>query len=304
MSFTAAARPPLKIAFGAAPADTFDVGLPVVGGAAVESIFSPARRVGQAGVFSLFQSGEWLLGAATTPLATGLEAATQTIYADMFRAAHGLRIARIWNYVPAINESIAGNIENYQVFCRGRSQAFEQHLGAGFKTHVPAASAVGTKSALLGVVFAACRAPLRHVENPLQMPAYDYPSEYGPRSPSFARATLVSGGSTVFISGTAAIRGHATMAPGDTRQQLDYTLDNLRELSLACGLGPHFEAAPGVTRYFKVYLRHAAEQRWITTALQERLLRAGDVVSYLEADICRASLNVEIEVTLCRRATA
>lgn len=311
MSIVTAAHPSLKIVFGAASAEGFDLGVPVLAGTAVENIFGPALRAGRAGAFELFQAGEWLLGVATVPLAAGLEAATQATYADLFRAASGLRLARIWNYVPAINACPGGGIENYQAFCRGRSLAFERHLGAGFKTQVPAASAVGSKGGQLVVVFAACRAPLRHVENPLQVPAYDYPAEFGPRSPSFARATLVApagGGAAtaVFISGTAAIRGHATMAPGDTRRQLDFTLENLRELSAACALGPLFErgtgAAAGVTRHFKVYIRHAAEQAWIAAALRERLLRDGDVVSYLEADICRAPLNVEIEATLVRGA--
>ena len=42
-------------------------------------------------------------------------------------------------------------------------------------------------------------------------------------APSFARATIVPDGlqTRIFVSGTAAIRGHATIAPHDTRQQLD-----------------------------------------------------------------------------------
>jgi hypothetical protein len=35
--------------------------------------------------------------------------------------------------------------------------------------------------------------------------------------------------------------------------------------------------------------------------LEERLLVSGDRVTYLQADICRARLNVEIEATLTTR---
>src|SRR6185369_4357459 len=103
----------------------------------------------------------------------------------------------------AINESGPGEMENYRIFCRGRSLAFERHFCAGFKARLPAASAVGSKSSALTVAFAASTRPPRHVENPLQVPAYDYPGEYGPRAPSFARATIVPGANdaTVFISG-------------------------------------------------------------------------------------------------------
>ena len=141
------------------------------------------------------------------------------------------------------------------------------------------------------------------MENPLQVPAYDYPREFGSRAPSFARATIVTNGEqpTIFVPGTSAIRGHATVAPDNTRQQLNCTLENLSELSAACGLGPQLDAGLGVTRHFKVYVRHADDQPWVAAALEERLLQLGDLVSYLQADICRAQLNVEIEATLCRR---
>ncbi|MSR43107.1 MAG: hypothetical protein EXS19_03610 [Pedosphaera sp.] len=267
----------------------------------VEAIFPPASPAGHSGPFALFQAEGWLLGVASVSLVSGLEATTEALYSDMFHAARGLRFARIWNYVPAINAGGGSGLENYQVFCRGRSLAFERHFGAGFKTFLPAASAVGSKTAELSVVFAACQAAMRHVENPLQVSAYDYPREYGPRAPSFARATIVRNReqATVFFSGTAAIRGHGTVAPHDTRHQLDCTLENLRELSVACGLGPHLDTGCGATRHFKVYLRHVDDQPWVAAALEERLLQPRDLVSYLQADLCRAQLNVEIEATLC-----
>jgi enamine deaminase RidA (YjgF/YER057c/UK114 family) len=150
------------------------------------------------------------------------------------------------------------------------------------------------------VAFAACPGLPRHVENPLQVAAYDYPGAYGPRAPSFARATVVAGpaSATVFISGTAAIRGHATIAPESTRLQLECTLENLHGIAAACGLGSAMGAGPGATRHFKVYVRHAAEQPMVAAILQERLLLDTDHVSYLQADICRSSLLVEIEATL------
>jgi enamine deaminase RidA (YjgF/YER057c/UK114 family) len=130
--------------------------------------------------------------------------------------------------------------------------------------------------------------------------AYDYPGAYGPRAPSFARATVVTGpaGATVFISGTAAIRGHATIAPHSTRLQLDCTLENLHGIAAACGLGSGLGAEAGALRHFKVYVRHAADQPMVAAILQERLLTDVDRVTYLQADICRASLLVEIEATL------
>lgn len=300
MSFAPTGLPPLKITLGVDATGVFDAGVPVLAGAEAEDLFGRARPAGRLGALNLFKTDDWLLGAATVPLTAGLEVATQQLYADIFAATRGQHLARIWNYVPAINEVGPAGLENYQLFCRGRSLAFEQHHGKGFKTRLPSASAVGCKSSALTVAFAACTTPPRHVENPLQMPAYEYPEDYGPRSPSFARATVVSGpgGDTVFISGTAAIRGHATIAPQILSRQLDCTLENLWEIATACGLGPGLSGGRGATRYFKVYLRHAADQPLVASILEERLLTETTRVSYLQADICRSSLLVEIEATL------
>jgi len=291
----------LKIAFGPDQTHVYNPGLPVLAGEPVEELFRGARVAGHSGALKLFQQDGWLLGAATLPVADGLEAVAHQIYGDIFRATQGRYLARIWNYVPAINEPGPGDLENYRLFCRGRSLAFEQQHGREFKALLPAASAVGCASAGLTVAFAAVAVAPRHVENPLQVPAYDYPPDYGPRAPSFARATIVpglAGKATVFISGTAAIRGHATVAPDRLLGQLDCTLENLREISSVCALGSDLDRNGGSSRHFKIYLRHAADQAAVAARLQEQFLSRDDHVSYLQADICRSSLLVEIEATL------
>lgn len=300
MSTAAAEFPPLKITFGESHAGVFDAGLPVLAGETVEDLFGAGRPAGRVGNLETFTAGDWLLGAATVPLTAGLEDAAHELYGNIFKAAQGRHLARIWNYVPAINEAGPDGLENYRAFCRGRSLAFEQHYGTGFKMLLPSASAVGSKSDALTVAFAACPDHPRHVENPLQVPAYDYPADYGPRPPSFARATVVNGkaDATVFISGTAAIRGHATVAAHSTHLQLECALENLQAISAACGLGEAMAAGTGATRHFKVYVRHAADQAVVAAMLQERLLADGDRVSYVQADICRAALLVEIEASL------
>jgi enamine deaminase RidA (YjgF/YER057c/UK114 family) len=277
-----------------------DAGVPVLAGDLEEPLFGPVRSAGRAGAFTLWQSAAWLLGTATVPLHAGLEEVSTRLYANMLQAARGWQLARIWNYVPAINAPGPAGLENYRAFCRGRSLAFEHHHGDAFNSRLPAASAVGCPGAALTVAFAACATRPRHIENPLQTPAYDYPGEHGPRAPSFARATLVSGAgtATVFISGTAAIRGHATFAPGELRPQLECTLGNLRAISHACGLGSELDAGGGSTRRFKVYVRDAADQPRVAAVLQGSPLVGGDHVTYLQADICRAPLLVEIEVSL------
>jgi chorismate lyase / 3-hydroxybenzoate synthase len=300
MSPVTAEQSHLKISFGREACAVFDVGVPVLDGDEEDDFFAGAKPVAWTGLLALFEKGEWLLGAASLPVAQGLELAARRVFLDICQATRDRHLARVWNYIPAINRIGSSGLEHYREFCGGRSLAFEQWHGAGFKFLVPAASAVGCTSPALTVVFAACRHRPRHVENPAQVPAYDYPREYGPRAPSFARATVAPGdeGATVFISGTAAIRGHATVAPDGIAGQLDCTLENLREISRACGLGPDLDRGGTSSRCFKVYIRRAADQPQVAAMLGQRLLREGDRVSYLHADICRKPLLVEIEATL------
>ncbi|HEY5228268.1 MAG TPA: hypothetical protein VIJ19_06980, partial [Opitutaceae bacterium] len=162
------------------------------------------------------------------------------------------------------------------------------------------ASALGTAAPGLTIAFLAGKAPVTHFENPAQVPAYEYPAEHGPRPPSFARATTVAahGKLDAFISGTSAVVGHETFAPNDTARQLVCTFDNLKLISAACGLGPHIGAGHGVARHFKVYLRNASDLGLVAPRMERAILRPGDRVTYLGADICRAALNVEIEVSV------
>lgn len=288
----------LAIEFGAA---VFHPRLPVLAGEPVENLFGPVEESDANGGFRLFRRDGWLLGAASVPVSpTTLEATAEKLYTGLLGAGRGRHLARIWNYVPEINDVGPGGLENYRAFCRGRSHAFEREHGAGFNRFLPSASAVGCRDGRLTIAFAASDAEPRHFENPLQVPAYRYPEQYGPRPPSFARATSVprdSAEPAIFVSGTAAIRGHATVAPESTAAQLDCTVQNLRAISQACGLGDDL-AAGRRARHFKVYLRHAEDCSAVAAALAETLLRPEDRVSYVQADICRLPLRVEIEATL------
>ncbi len=265
----------------------------------MEKIFSANRMEAGAGSFTLFEAPGWRFGTASVRLDDGLEATTHRLYAEMLAAVGGLHLARIWNYVPAINAPGPGGLENYRLFCRGRAGAFEELHGETYKAFLPAASAVGCAGEHLTVVFAACAASPRHFENPLQTPAYEYPPEYGPRAPSFARASVVEEPRCVstFISGTAAIRGHQTIAPHQTMEQLRCTVDNLRVIARSCGLEEEPFLAGTGRRHVKVYLRHAADYSLVADALRQQLLYPRDRVSFVEADVCRADLNVEIEIT-------
>jgi chorismatase len=151
---------------------------------------------------------------------------------------------RMWNFIGGINEDNCEGLEIYRDFCRGRAEAFEERA---LDTQVPAATGVGSLGDGIAFYLLACR-PGRNtgVENPLQTPAYHYPSRYGPKSPRFARAThLRSAGphhpkGWIYVSGTAAILGHKSVHVGDVEAQCRVTLDNIARL-IGPGTSPHTE---------------------------------------------------------------
>ncbi len=293
---------PATIAMPPARGSGLEFRVPLLGGNAREVLFPDTMRsLPAVSGLQLFMSGDLLLGCATEPVTEEGQLALQAqdLYRRVLTAARGHHLYRIWNYVPRINALTRG-FENYRAFCQGRSLAFEAEAGAGFPRVLPAASGRGHGGRLPLLVFVAGSADPRHIENPEQVPAYRYPAEHGPRAPSFSRATVVPlpGRTLAFISGTAAIKGHKSVASGDLAAQLDCTLDNLRLISLAAGLGEHLGADRQVRRHFKVYVRHAADLKAVQTRLERTLLKPTDHVTYLQADICRAELTVEIEVTL------
>jgi chorismate lyase/3-hydroxybenzoate synthase len=238
---------------------------------------------------SLAASGSVLFGVAEAPAGEGptLEAATRELYGEILAALGRSRHPhplRFWNVFPHINRADRG-LERYRWFCRGRAEALERHFGSSFETRLCAASAVGSQEGALLVYFLAAGGPGTQVENPRQLSAFRYPPEYGPRSPSFARATRCPDacGGGLLLSGTASIVGHRTLHAGDVRMQLRETLCNLERLT---------EGRP--LRHLKVFVRHPEDLSGIREEIARRL--GPDVgVLYLQADICRADLSLEIE---------
>jgi chorismate lyase/3-hydroxybenzoate synthase len=204
-------------------------------------------------------------------------------------------LLRMWNYFPGIGER-EGNVDRYMAFCRGRYQALEAHYG-NLNRWLPSASAVGTRHGGIVIYFLAGRVAGQHRENPRQMSAYCYPPQYGPQSPSFARATLVRSAERYFlyISGTASIVGHESRHLEDPAAQLEETLVNIKALvdSAAMEEGIHFDGFASLT-HIKVYIRRPQDFPLIRARL-EALLPEHTQCLYLEAEVCRPELLLEIE---------
>lgn len=226
-----------------------------------------------------------------------LQATSQALYGrifDLLREQGTPHLWRVWNYLARINDESHG-LERYRQFNLGRYGAFVQ---AQRETggQVPAACAIGVAAGPLSVAFLAGTSPVVAVENPRQLSAWQYPSQYGPRAPTFSRAALAypNGQEVLFISGTASIVGHATLHAGDVVAQCEETVRNLDATVQAANRLAR-SALPFTLQGLshRVYVRHARDAGAVQRTLRALL---GDApVVHVQADICRADLLVEIE---------
>ena len=230
--------------------------------------------------------------------AEALQRATEIAYQEIFEllddTAHP-HVIRIWNYLPNINTQTGGD-ERYRHFNSARQMAFRKSGRATMGT-VPAASALGSPAGSpLSIYFLAARRPPKMIENPRQTSAYHYPPKFGRHSPIFSRACVwgEAGGGRLFVSGTASIVGHDTIHRGDVIAQTRETMVNIGALV------EQANRLVGSSRYsldglkLKVYLRNPADLPDVEATLAELLQPAASIV-YLQADVCREDLLVEIE---------
>ncbi|MEV6239549.1 FkbO/Hyg5 family chorismatase [Lentzea sp. NPDC051838] len=236
--------------------------------------------------------GEYAFAAVRVPLTERCAPGVRDAYLRVFKLLTDLgypSIFRMWNLIGRINEPNADGLETYQDFCAGRAQAFDLFPG-----DLPAGTGVGAPGDDV-TVYLLARRGARHVpvENHLQVPAYRYPRRYGPRSPSFARAAWLPDSGQLFVSGTAAILGHRTVHPGDVEAQCRTTLSNLDVLTSRENLARNGVESSVVVRTAKVYVRREADLDVVRGMCSEAF--HGADLAFLNVDLCRADLLVEIE---------
>ncbi len=259
---------------------------------------------GRCGGVRWAHNGHWLFGALELDEGSegdALTALSTRAYRDVFETlAHtGCdHLLRLWNYLPGINAD-AGGMERYRQFNSGRQQAFLEAGQAAFEG-APAACALGTRDGPLRVRFLAGRHPAVPIENPRQTSAYHYPPDYGPHSPTFSRAALADAGGgqvALLISGTSSIVGHESVHVGDVAAQTRETLANLRAVieSAHQRSSARFDLA---TADCVIYVRRGEDATLIRQLFEAEVgaeSPAARRAIVLEADICRADLQVEIE---------
>ncbi len=181
---------------------------------------------------------------------------------------------------------------------------FEAFVAKGrlIKGNAPAASAVGKRPGNTVICFLAARRAGTPVENPRQVNPYSYPAQYGPRGPTFSRALFATwnGTSQLYVSGTASILGHLSQHAGDAHAQAGETIVNLRTVMAEAHKQGLVDATAATEMLFKVYLRRPELRPVVEAPLRKAFGPYASIV-YLQADICRQELLLEVEVVCSMR---
>jgi len=223
-------------------------------------------------------------------------------------------IVRQWNYIPSIlsiNKFEHSSLQNYQIFNDIRALYFSPEL---FKNGFPAATGIGSNYGSVTIDFIAVSSDdeklVMPIKSPVQQNAYSYTDkvlegealsvESGKKPPLFERGKLVSYHDIdyVFISGTASIKGENTISEGDVAGQTKITINNIKELTVKKNMesmGVDGSDTP-VYDYVRVYMKNR-EDFSVIKQIVEQQMEVKDIV-YVEADICRNNLLVEIEADM------
>lgn len=229
------------------------------------------------------------------------------------------QVVRTWLYLGGIVRE-EGGTQRYMEMNRARTAFYEgirfpsaptPSEGGGAdgadgaeRIAYPASTGIGTENHDVVMSAIAVDADPRKVrmfplENPRQTSAFDYSMRYGPTSPKFSRAMVLTSGAaaTIFVSGTASITDSETRHAGDVARQTHQTLDNIEELVSEENFARHgaggLGAKLGDLAFLRVYIKRREDFAATRAVCEARLGRLPTV--YATADICRPDLLVEIE---------
>ena len=141
------------------------------------------------------------------------------------------------------------------------------------------------------------------LDNPLQIAAHKYsqgvllgaidPCTQQRTTPKFERGRIVeiAGKQTIYISGTAAIRGETSLIADDVTEQTRITMENIDHL-----IAPVKTQQSGTTCEYKllrVYVKNPSQMEDVRSYMKAHYPDIKKI--YICADICRDELLVEIE---------
>lgn len=286
------------------------VDIPVVGAQPVFEVWlgtAPVRRA-RRGALRFARDEQVLFGCVEidADLQSDYDAVIYREYCAIFDCLDELgypNLIRAWHYLPDIHLD-EHRLGRYKRFSLGRHEAFVAK-GRAISRDAPAASAVGKRPGNTVIGFLAATRPGTPIENPRQVSAYSYPAQYGPRGPTFSRALFTAWGGVaqLYISGTASIFGHSSRHQGDPQAQTAETILNLRSVMREARDHGLIDVCAETDTLIKVYLRRP-ELKTVVEAQLRQAFGADPQTVWLQADICRSELLLEIEVVCSTRPQA
>jgi enamine deaminase RidA (YjgF/YER057c/UK114 family) len=221
-------------------------------------------------------------------------------------------VIRQWNYIENITnytDQIDGKSQHYQIFNDIRSQYYQN---SNFVTGYPAATGIGTNSGGVVIDFIALKGNenilISPIKSPVQTDAHKYSHEVlAPNimhsnlretTPKFERAKLISSGknTTVFVSGTAAIKGENTIPDSDVTVQTKVTFENIEKLTSDQNLSIHGLILPYKEKslsLIRVYVKYETDIVAVQKICESSYKNIPCII--VQSDICRDNLLVEVE---------
>lgn len=208
-------------------------------------------------------------------------------------------IVRQWNYLENITGEELFSKQRYQEFNDVRSNIYgNSFICNGY----PSATGIGTQFGGIQIEIDALSNSndySHRIDNPNQRAAYEYSSKVlvgdkGKTTPKFERARSVSLQSDgwIYISGTAAIRGEETIE-ANAGKQAELTLDNIRILLSNSTLKEYGIIGNVELKSLRVYIKHSIDISLVKQCIESSYPSLE--VIYVNADICRENLLVEME---------
>jgi chorismate lyase / 3-hydroxybenzoate synthase len=245
---------------------------------------------------------------------TKLAQTTYNLYEKLFSVIkeHNLGTpARIWNYVPHINKLCGAEIpdidrERYRQFNKGRLDAFTKFAPRDANGTIirPAATGVGSFEEEFRISCLVTTDKTINIENARQISSYKYPPIHGSSTPSFSRGTIMQtqDNEILYISGTASIINSQTMHKGDVEKQTEESLNNIDFLLSEENISKYGVKGFSLNNItsLKVYFRNVADYILIKNTIASKISQPIPIV-YVNADICRRDLLVEIEGIVSRQ---
>jgi hypothetical protein len=226
-------------------------------------------------------------------------------------------IIRQWNYIGSILKTTKHYYtltQNYQEFNKTRFKYYQKFRT---KKGYPAATGVGMNYNSVMIDFYAIGSGnnlnIITIQNPRQRNPYSYDKsvlavtssllERKKYPPLFERAILITDNneSRIYISGTASITGQETFAIGNLTDQTMITIENVEKLISIENLAYHYPKyirnKPLKYSRIRIYVKNDHDISKVKSLCTEYF---GIVPAiYIQSDICRTNLLVEIEADLC-----